>query len=262
MITEFFKYHGTGNDFIIIDNRKGSFEPVMEMIYRLCHRRFGIGADGLMLLEPSSDANFRMRYYNSDGKEGSMCGNGGRCITAFARRIGLIENDAFIEAFDGRHHALIISETDAVTMVKLDMNDVNSIEQREGYFFLDTGSPHHVVFVNALKSLDVVSEGKKIRYGDKYKGVGTNVDFAEQIGDKLFVRTYERGVEDETLSCGTGVTAAAIAWSMINPGISNVLIDPPGGALSVSFRENAGRYSEVCLEGPAAFIYKGELDLI
>jgi len=259
MTLKFYKYHGTGNDFILIDDRKDRILWNQELIAELCHRRFGIGADGLMLLKTSQSCDFRMIYYNSDGREGSMCGNGGRCITAFARELGLIKDEAIFEAIDGSHKAMITGQEKNETHVKVMMGDVARIERENENFFLDTGSPHFIRFVTGLKNMDVVKEGRAIRNSERFRMDGTNVDFAEIMGDRLFVRSYERGVEDETLSCGTGVTAAAIAWSIIKPEFTEALIDTLGGALKVSFQRKEEVFTDVWLEGPAVFVYKGKV---
>jgi diaminopimelate epimerase len=261
MKLEFCKYHGTGNDFILIDNQKGEFNAENESIRKLCHRRFGIGADGLMLLEKSNQVDFKMRYYNSDGLEGSMCGNGGRCITAFAHKLGIIDNEALFEAIDGLHRAIIIYKSDLETQVRLNMSDVTEIEKHDDYFFINTGSPHHVVFTGHVAEMDVFSKGKEIRYSKLYKNTGTNVDFVELQDDKLFVRTYERGVEEETLSCGTGVTAAAIAYSQLHSGIDKVTIHTLGGNLNVDFKKSGEKYTDVWLEGPTVCVYSGSLNI-
>jgi diaminopimelate epimerase len=252
----FSKYQGTGNDFIIIDNRNLFFpKGDSALVARLCDRRFGIGADGLLLLEEDDRTDFRMVYYNSDGNQSSMCGNGGRCIVAFAKKLGLVQGNTTFVATDGLHTA----ETDASGIVSLQMKDVDMIQQRNGHTFLDTGSPHHVELVENLKVFDVRNQGAKIRYSDLYGKPGSNVNFVKPEPDGAFsVRTYERGVEDETLSCGTGVTAVAIAMHAIGKTISEtVKLNVEGGALEVSFKFNGGKYSDVFLKGPAAFVFEG-----
>jgi diaminopimelate epimerase len=259
---EFCKYHGTGNDFILIDNRNGDFAVENESIQKMCHRRFGIGADGLILLEKSNQVDFKMRYFNSDGLEGSMCGNGGRCITAFAHKLKIIDKDALFEATDGLHQATILNPFENETRVRLKMSDVSQIEKKEDFFFINTGSPHHVLFTDHVTEMDVYTKGKEIRYNSTYKEIGTNVDFVEIKGDQLFVRTYERGVEEETLSCGTGVTAAAIAYSQIHSGVNKVMIHTLGGILSVDFKKSEEKYTDVWLEGPTVCVYSGYLNIL
>jgi len=259
MIWNFHKYHGAGNDFIIIDNRKLLFTASEEIISKLCHRRFGIGADGLLLLEKSDDHDFSMRYFNSDGREGSMCGNGGRCIAAFAyQHLKLNEKITFL-AVDGIHQAEILKSENGITQVRLKMADVSQVQHGEGYYVLDTGSPHYVKFVENADETDVVAEGKSVRYSPLFPH-GTNVDFVEIKNGKLYVRTYERGVEDETLSCGTGVTASAIAASFVSPA-NEYEITTRGGNLKVSFTREKEFFSDVWLEGPAAFVYMGEIEI-
>ena len=256
MELSFHKYQGTGNDFIIFDNRSLSFpKNDTKLIAHLCDRRFGIGADGILLLENDNSSDFRMVYYNSDGLLGSMCGNGGRCLVAFAKSLGLIEEETHFMASDGLHKAKVKKD-----QVSLGMADVYTIAKKKKAFFLDTGSPHHVQLVSGLASFDVVREGKRLRYG-LYGEKGSNINFVEQLGPDLFaVRTYERGVEDETLSCGTGVTAVAIAMSFatLTSG-SEIGIRTKGGDLKIRFKKEGTGFSEVRLEGPATFVFKGTI---
>ncbi|HMC00737.1 MAG TPA: diaminopimelate epimerase [Flavobacteriaceae bacterium] len=256
MTQTFYKYQGTGNDFVIIDNRQENFDKNnTKLIKHLCDRRFGIGADGLILLENHVTADFKMVYYNADGNESTMCGNGGRCIVAFARFLGIIKEEAAFEAIDGLHKAVFDNG-----LVKLQMQDVHGIQRKDNFVFLDTGSPHHIQFQQNLKQLDIKTEGSSIRYSDLYKRDGVNVNFVEPLNsDSFSVRTYERGVEDETLSCGTGVTAVAIAMHYIGETEKNLItLETPGGNLKVSFDENKGTFTNVWLIGPARFVYKGE----
>ena len=255
MKIKFYKYQGAGNDFVMIDNRENLFDKNNNnLIKKLCDRRFGIGADGLILLEKSNKYDFKMYYYNADGNESTMCGNGGRCIVAFAKKLNLIKNKATFKAIDGIHYAEIIRD-----LVNLQMIDVEFILENNDYLFLNTGSPHHVTFQDNIDKLNVKEEGRKIRYGKPYFKEGTNVNFVEQIDDNVFkVRTYERGVEDETLACGTGVTAVAIAAYQANKTISNhVFLNTLGGMLEVSFEKDEYEYSKVFLKGPATFVFEG-----
>ena len=259
MQIKFEKYQGTGNDFILIDNRKKEIELSAEQIKFLCDRRFGIGADGLMLLELEPGVDFKMVYFNSDGNESSMCGNGGRCISAFAHKLGLIQDKAKFIAIDGLHESIIY-----LGGVALKMMDVKNIQSGENYFYLNTGSPHYVKFVFDAKHFNVFEEGKKIRNSDVYVAEGTNVNFIEKIDDTLFVRTYERGVEDETLSCATGVTAAALVASLsgVASGKNNCKIATLGGNLNVKFeRVLENNFYNIWLEGPAEFVFEGSINV-
>ncbi|WP_394748521.1 diaminopimelate epimerase [Spongiimicrobium salis] len=256
MILTFYKYQGTGNDFVMIDNRQGVFpKDDTKLVAFLCDRRFGIGADGLILLENDDVSDFKMVYYNSDGNESTMCGNGGRCLAAFARFLGIIEKEGRFMAVDGLHYASLEGD-----MVSLQMQDVHGIQQKEKYTFLDTGSPHHVQLVEELTKFDVPKEGAKLRYGI-YGEKGSNINFVSQSDKNTFeVRTYERGVEDETLSCGTGVTAVALA--MHHNGIATedtVHISTPGGRLKIEFEQDDQGYKKVFLTGPAKQVFKGEV---
>ncbi|MEZ4796428.1 MAG: diaminopimelate epimerase [Flavobacteriaceae bacterium] len=254
----FFKYQGTGNDFVMIDNRQNIFDKNnTKLIAHLCDRRFGIGADGLILLENHQDTDFKMVYFNSDGNESSMCGNGGRCITHFANHLGIINNEATFMAIDGLHRAKIVGNN-----IHLQMQDVLSIDKHKDYVFLNTGSPHHVELCQNVNQLNVKQEGSKIRYSNLYNEVGSNVNYTEKANVSTFkVRTYERGVEDETLSCGTGVTAVALAMHYIGETEKNLItIDTKGGTLQVSFEEENGTYRNVWLIGSATQVFKGEVE--
>lgn len=260
MLLTFYKYQGTGNDFIMVDNRLDSFpKENTQLIEQLCDRRFGIGADGLILLENHTTYHFKMVYFNSDGNESSMCGNGGRCLVAFAKQFGIIEATAEFEAVDGYHYAKIIGDE----LISLQMKDVDSIAVHQDYSFLNTGSPHHVQLVSDLKNLDVKTEGAKIRYSDLYGKAGSNINFVHQLENDIFaVRTYERGVEDETLSCGTGVTAVAIAMHQTGKTNNNIIdLNVEGGKLKVQFDVENGNYTNVFLIGPATFVFEGTIDL-
>lgn len=254
----FVKYHGAGNDFIIVDNTSGTIQLSNRQIAALCHRRFGIGADGLMLIEKSPEAPFYMRYFNSDGNESTMCGNGGRCISHYASALKIVGDNISFLGIDGMHHAEILTDG----RVKLKMKDVEKVSINDGYTFLDTGSPHHVIFANKVNNLDVYSEGKAVRHSPLYPA-GTNVDFVEVIStEHLFVRTFERGVEDETLSCGTGVVASAIASFANGNSSTHYHIDTLGGELEVTFRHQKGEFFEVYLTGPVKFVFEGKLDIV
>jgi len=256
----FYKYQGTGNDFIMIDNRDTILSKNdTKLVNNLCDRKFGIGADGLILLENSHDPqdDFKMVYFNADGNESSMCGNGGRCLVAFAKSLGIIEDSARFTAIDGVHEATVDDD-----IVSLKMQEVNKISEEEGFVFLDTGSPHHVIFTEKVDEIDIKKKGSEIRYSNRYKAAnGTNVNFVEAVSkDTFLVRTYERGVEDETLSCGTGVTAVALAAFKSHRTNSNkIKLHTPGGKLSVSFYKNENGFSDVWLSGPAKFVFKGEV---
>ncbi|WP_408030600.1 diaminopimelate epimerase [Tenacibaculum xiamenense] len=254
----FYKYQGTGNDFVIIDNRSNIFpKDNADIISSLCNRYFGIGADGLILLENDNDTDFRMVYYNADGNESTMCGNGGRCIVAFAHKLELFEKNTSFIAIDGLHHASIENG-----IVSLQMIDVNEVSIYDTYCFANTGSPHHVELVENLDSYDVFTEGRDIR-NNVYGKEGSNVNFVEPLNDSTFkVRTYERGVEDETLACGTGVTAVALAMHASGKTNNSAITLPvKGGELSVSFEKNNNGYTNIFLIGPATFVFKGEITI-
>ncbi len=260
MELKFYKYQGTGNDFVMIDNRSLTFpKDNIELIEKLCNRRFGIGADGLILLENDQTVHFKMVYFNSDGNQSSMCGNGGRCLVAFAKKLNLIDKNATFIAIDGLHHASI----DHNEIVSLQMKDVNEVKVNSDYIYLNTGSPHHVQMVVDLPNFDVKKEGSKIRYGELYGKSGSNVNFVSQISQNEFsIRTYERGVEDETLSCGTGATAVAIAMNAIEKATgSTININVEGGKLEVSFVKENDTYKEIFLKGPAVFVFEGSLEI-
>ena len=255
----FYKYQGAGNDFIVIDNRNLLFNREnIDLVRRLCDRRFGIGADGLMLLQDADGYDFEMVYFNADGREGSMCGNGGRCIVAFAKDRGIIGKKTDFLAVDGRHHADIDEQRGSVS---LQMIDVDTIERDGEAYVLDTGSPHYVALVDGLASFPVLTEGRHVRNSARYHAAGINVNFVEPEGAGYYVRTYERGVEDETLACGTGATAVAIAMA-VHEGKEGSLAIPvrvAGGNLTIYFHKDGSRFTKVWLEGPARFVFKGEI---
>jgi len=254
----FYKYQGTGNDFILVDNRSENFpKEDISLVNKLCDRNFGIGADGLILLENDGESDFKMVYFNADGNESTMCGNGGRCIVAFAHKLGLINAATSFTAIDGLHYATIEKE-----LVALQMIDVATITVNKDFVFTDTGSPHHVQLVENLIDFPVVIEGKRIR-NEIYGTAGSNVNFAEQVDASTFkVRTYERGVEDETLACGTGVTAVAIAMHTTGKTKSNsVTLPVNGGTLTVSFDVVNGQYKNIFLKGAATFVFKGNIKI-
>ena len=268
MQIEFYKYQGTGNDFVMIDNRTDFFPKENSLLIgHLCDRRFGIGGDGLILLENDAIASnlakstdFKMVYYNSDGNQSSMCGNGGRCLVAFAKKLNVIENNCSFIATDGLHHATI----DEKGLVSLQMIDVDTVKIADDYVFLNTGSPHHVQLVEDLENYNIKENGAAIRYGELYGKVGSNVNFVKQINDDTFsLRTYERGVEDETLSCGTGATAVAIAMNLTGKtNATSIHLNVEGGKLEVSFDKNNNQFTNVFLKGPAEFVFEGTIEII
>ncbi|MEN9908358.1 MAG: hypothetical protein RLZZ540_1507 [Bacteroidota bacterium] len=260
MQIQFYKYQGTGNDFVMIDNRSGFFpKENTALIERLCDRRFGIGADGLILLENDAETDFKMVYYNSDGNQSTMCGNGGRCLVAFAKQLDVIGNTTSFNAIDGLHHASV----DKDGIVSLQMIDVDGIKINSDYSFLNTGSPHHVQLVDDLEHYNVKENGAAIRYGELYGQAGSNINFVKKIDESTFaLRTYERGVEDETLACGTGATAAAIAMNAIGEtDLTAINMNVEGGELSVSFEKEGSKYVNVFLNGPAKFVFEGTIEI-
>jgi diaminopimelate epimerase len=253
----FYKYQATGNDFVIIDNRETKIIFSNEQISQICHPKFGVGADGLMLIESHPTLNFHLEYFNKDGSK-SLCGNGCRAAVQFASQLGLVNGKAEFNAFDGSHSAEILPSGD----IRLKMGDVKEIQTLGADYHIHTGSPHFIRFITGIEDYPVFDEGKKIRYSDAFKPGGTNVNFVElQQGNTIFVRTYERGVENETLSCGTGITAAAIATSL--KGFTSPLkINSLGGQLTVEFKNSqSGTFQEIHLIGPAKMVFKGQLDL-
>lgn len=258
MELKFTKYQGAGNDFILVDNRERKYDHLD--VARLCHPKFGIGADGLMLLQNTEGYDFEMVYYNSDGKTSTMCGNGGRCIVDFAKGLGLFGSETVFKAVDGRHDAAWHRDK-----VELQMVDVPSIMAIGIDYDLNTGSPHYVIFTQNVRETDVVNEARKIRYDTPYEKDGINVNFVQIVDtSNIIVRTYERGVENETLSCGTGVTASAIALSAklnLPNGAYRIGIQTPGGQLEVSYTLKDGQYSNVWLTGPATQVFQGTIEI-
>ena len=258
MNLNFYKYQGTGNDFIILDNRQQNISLTNKNVKRLCDRRFGIGADGLMLLNVKEGYDFEMVYYNSDGNQSSMCGNGGRCLVKFAHDRRIHKSTYHFIAVDGAHEATI----DDNGWVNLKMKDVSGIRKNFLDSILDTGSPHYIKPTRDVRNYDVVKVGKEIRYSEGFKKEGINVNFVEGAEDRIFVRTYERGVEDETLSCGTGVTAAALVFAHNEVGFNRVEVTTPGGNLAVEFdKTGEEEFKNIWLCGPAEFVFAGEIEI-
>ena len=259
MTIHFYKYQGTGNEFIILDNRTGQYSDISKHhVFSLCNRRFGIGGDGLMMLNEKPGYDFEMKYFNSDGKESSMCGNGGRCMVKFAYHLGLHRNSYKFVAVDGEHEA----EIDTDGTVSLKMQNVSDVRNYHGDYILNTGSPHYVKVITDIMMLDVVKKGKEIRYSKEFEKEGINVNFVERMheDDHILVRTYERGVEDETYSCGTGVTAAAIVCFHNENGFNQVEVKTLGGNLSVEFdRIDDDHYENIWLCGPAELVFEGTI---
>lgn len=259
MKIKFSKYQGAGNDFIMIDARNSMQNLGEEQIKFLCDRHFGIGADGLILLSEDPDSDFRMKYYNADGREGSMCGNGGRCIIRFAEDLGIIKGETVFSAFDGLHKGTVRNK-----IIRLEMGSVNKVEVYDTHVFLDTGSPHHIEFVEDVSKTDVKTLGEKIRWGAPYFEEGSNVDFVEILSDgAMKIRTFERGVEDETLACGTGITAAVLAADELGKiKGKRVEVMALGGNLAVEFEKTEeGIYTDIILEGPAEKVFEGEIEI-
>ncbi len=264
MSVHFFKYQATGNDFVIIDNRAPARRFSTDQIGQVCDRRFGVGADGLILIENDPAQNFSLVYYNADGTQ-SLCGNGCRAAVQLASSLGLVNGKASFTAFDGVHQAEIVRPG----MVRLRMHDVSKVDKLGDDFYLNTGSPHYVRFVDEVRSYPVVEEGRKIRHDERFHPGGTNANFVQRLDNNtIFVRTYERGVEDETLSCGTGIVASAIAASY-RGFLSPVHVQAPGGSLSVEFRNEQpagssghdGTFVDIFLTGPAKLVFEGDLEL-
>jgi diaminopimelate epimerase len=253
----FFKYQGAGNDFIVADNRNGQYSSLkQETIEQLCNRQFGVGADGLILIQNMDDFDFRMVYFNADGNEGSFCGNGARCAVAFALQTGILRSmDAKFVASDGGHFATITQSGIKVTM-RVD----GKIKSTPKGILCNTGSPHIVVFTEDIEHLDVFGKGKKLRNSKEFVKEGINVNFVEEKPGILLIRTYERGVENETLSCGTGVTAAALVYAEEKAlSCGPVILHSKGGELKVDFEKTKKGFENISLEGPAEFVYQGKI---
>lgn len=261
MKIKFYKYQGAGNDFVIIDNRDLNLKNLdATLLANICDRRFGVGADGLMLLQNAEGYDFEMIYINANGQLGSMCGNGGRCIVAFAKHLHVFDEDTNFLAVDGPHYAKIADSGDWVSLQMIDVDVVN----RDGKdYVLNTGSPHYIRLEDNIAAKDVVDEGRTIRYNDTYRDEGINVNFVEDKDDHLFVRTYERGVEDETFACGTGATAAALTMAMHknNKGTISQPITVLGGNLNIRFDYDGKKFCNIFLEGPAVKVFEGEIEL-
>ena len=258
MKISFSKYQGTGNDFVVLDNRDGAYDGLtLEQVAFLCDRKFGIGSDGLMMLENADGFDFNMRYFNADGNEGSMCGNGGRCLVQFAQDKGIVKQAYRFAASDGPHEAIILDNG----LIKLKMQDVSGIEEHGAEKILNTGSPHFIQYVDGVKDVDVFQQGRSIRHNELFKEAGINVNFVERVGEGIKIRTYERGVENETLSCGTGATAAALASSeKLGPQLTNVEVE--GGVLQIEFdRVGEQEFNNIWLIGPAQFVFSGTIEI-
>lgn len=252
----FYKYQGTGNDFVMIDNREGIFpKDDLKLISQLCDRRFGIGADGVILVENAENADFEMVYYNPDGSQ-SLCGNGSRCAVMFAKQLDIISNSTDFLAIDGMHKATIDGDE-----VQLLMNDVEGYEQINDDFLIDTGSPHYIRYNQNVAALDMITEGQSVRYSDRFKEKGVNVNLIEEVDNStLKIRTYERGVEGETLSCGTGCTAAALSLGLKN-NVEDVTLQAVGGTLKVTFTRDGEGFKNIYLIGPAKRVFAGTISI-
>jgi len=257
----FYKYQGAGNDFILVDNRENTINHHnVKLIAHLCNRRFGIGGDGIMFLQNKAGYDFEMVYYNADGQPSSMCGNGGRCIVAFAKFLGIIKNETDFLAVDGPHHARISENGDWVSLQMIDVNEVN----KDGdAYVLNTGSPHYITLADNLEHKDVYTEGHAIRNNETYRANGINVNFVEKTDNGYFVRTFERGVEDETYACGTGVTAVALAMAKHHnqTGAIETPIKVLGGDLNIRFNYDGHAFTHIFLEGPAVMVFEGEVEI-
>jgi len=251
---ELYKYHGAGNDFLMIDGRE-SVEVSTSQIKALCDRHTGFGADGLILVRPSKVSSFRMEYFNSDGSTGMMCGNGGRCVCAFADALGL-KGDSF-EAADGIHSFEILSRNGGEKIVKIGMKDVDEVEKYSDGYFLDTGTRHFVKFVDDVSAVKIQCDGPAIRHDSRFAPIGVNANFVSLDGDEISIRTFEKGVEDETLACGTGIVASAMASHLHlgrGDGRWSYNVKAAISTLSVSFLFSEGKFSDVRLTGPTVCV--------
>jgi diaminopimelate epimerase len=256
MKVQFEKYQGTGNDFIMVDNRSGNFSLSVKQITHLCNRKFGIGSDGVILIEETGFGDFYMNFYNPDGSQ-SFCGNGSRCAVKFAQSLGLANLNGEFKAIDTNHDF----ETNGAE-VRIRMKNVLEVRNEGKDFIIQTGSPHYIIYRDDFETLDIINEARAIRYNERFKEVGINVNFVSERNGELFMRTYERGVEDETLSCGTGVTAAALSFAYIHSGLNSLKVNTKGGQLEVKFKStDEGGFENVWLCGPAEFVFSGEINL-
>lgn len=256
MLLTFSKYHGTGNDFIMVDAMKASVQVSPDQIITLCKRRFGIGSDGIIFLRPDHATDYHMDFYNPDGSQ-SFCGNGSRCAFAFARDLGYVSDHASFKAIDGEHQVRMEGANIAVGM-----KDVTSVESVGDDLFMDTGSPHYLVWTNDLDDLDLVKEARYIRYNQRFRDSGVNVNFVKKENGGIRMRTYERGVEFETFSCGTGVTASSLGFALVEDLYSGeVDVEAPGGKLAVSFERTEEAFVNVWLKGPAVKVFEGSIEL-
>ena len=261
MWLDFYKYEATGNDFIVIDNRKQLFDITNNyLVQRLCNRKFGIGSDGLLILQSHNLYDFEMIYLNLDGKIGSFCGNGARCMILFAHKLHLFKNKTLFWSIDGLHQGYLKNTKNEVT---IKMKDIERINYHNNDFIIDSGSPHYIKFEPDIKSIDIVKEGRKIRNDNAFKGEGINVNFVTIIDNKLHIRTYERGVEDETLSCGTGAVASSVAYSIKNRYYNDnqVKLNTLGGSLEVEFEKIDNRYQNIYLKGNVREVFNGRINI-
>jgi diaminopimelate epimerase len=252
----FHKYQGTGNDFIMVDNRAGNIALSAQQIIGLCNRKFGVGSDGIVLVESDANEDFYMNFFNPDGSQ-SFCGNGSRCAVAFARSLGMVSNHGVFRAIDGIHPFLVNHHE-----IAIHMRDVHTLQWNNDACIIHTGSPHYIAISEQPDALDVEREGRAIRYSAPFAAEGINVNFVRYGEAELWMRTYERGVEAETLSCGTGVTAAALSLASRRPHVRKVLVHTRGGDLSVKLEPTAeGGFHDIWLCGPAQPVFRGEIEI-